>query len=442
MRIANSSIPIMTAKQLVQLVQANRPALGPYEDLYKHFHSHPELSLQEVETAATIADHLRSIGGFEIHQHIGGHGVVGVLKNGSGQTVLLRADTDALPVEEQTGLPYASKVTMKDNDGVVKPVMHACGHDMHITSLLAGAELLHKTRQSWKGTLIALFQPAEERGAGAKVMVADGLYDKIPVPDIALGAHLMPYRAGTVGTKVGLMASAADSFKITLFGRGGHASQPHRTIDPVVMAAQVVVRLQTIVSREVGPDDTAVVTVGSVQAGQTENIIADKAEIKVNIRTVDKQTRERVLASVRRIVKAECEASGAVKEPTFEPTSQFPFTVNDEQATAPLEDVFAQAFDHYDRDIPRLHGSEDFSILATSQNRPASYWVYGGVDPEKWDAAEKAGRLQEDIPINHSPFFAPVIQPTLQTGVDSYALAALSIMYDASHSAVLTERHQ
>jgi len=428
----------MAAQRLIEIVKANRPALGPYEDLYKHLHSHAELSLQEKETAATAAKHLRSLSGFAIHEHIGGHGLAGVLKNGAGKTILLRADMDALPVEEKTGLPYASKVTMEDNDGITKPVMHACGHDMHVTCLLAAAELLHKTQESWKGTLVVLFQPAEERGAGARAMVADGLYDKVPVPDIVLGAHLMPYRAGAVGTKVGLMASAADSFKITLYGRGGHASQPHRTIDPVVMAAQVVVRLQTIVSREVGPDDAAVVTVGSVQAGMTENIIADKAEIKVNVRTVSKETRERVLSAVRRIVKAECEASGAPQEPTFEPTSSFPFTMNDEEATEPLEAVFSEAFDPYDRDIGRLHGSEDFSILATSQNRPASFWVYGGVDPEKWDEAEKKGRVQEDIPINHSPFFAPVLTPTLQTGVDSYALAALRFLFDESHLGVLT----
>ncbi|MCJ1367687.1 hypothetical protein MMC16_006821 [Acarospora aff. strigata] len=428
----------MAASRLIELVKDNRPPLETYEELYKHFHSHPELSHQENQIAATAAAYLRSIG-FEIHKHIGGHGLVGVLKNGQGKTILLRADTDALPVEEKTELLYASKVTMKDNDGITKPVMHACGHDMHVTCLLAAAELLHRARDSWRGTLIVLFQPAEERGAGAKAMVEDGLYDKIPVPDIVLGAHLMPYRAGTVGTKVGLMASAADSFKITLYGRGGHASQPHRTIDPVVMAAHIVVRLQTIVSREVGPDDAAVVTVGSVQAGMTENIIADKAEIKVNVRTVDKQTRDRVLASMRRIVKAECDASGATQDPTFEPTSMFPFTMNDEEVTRPLEEVFSQAFDPYDRDIARLHGSEDFSILATSQGRPASYWVYGGVDPEKWDAAEKDGRLQEDIPINHSPFFAPVIQPTLRTGMESYALAALRFLYDESHLAVLTK---
>lgn len=428
----------MAAQRLIEIVKSNRPALEPYEDLYKHFHSHPELSHQEKETAATVAKHLRALGGFDIHEHIGGHGLAAVLKNGSGKTILLRADMDGLPVEEKTGLPYASKVTMKDNDGITKPVMHACGHDMHVTSLLAAAELMHKSQESWRGTLIALFQPAEERGAGARAMVADGLYDKVPVPDIVLGAHLMPYRAGAVGTKVGLMASAADSFKITVFGRGGHASQPHRTIDPVVMAAHIVVRLQTIVSREVGPDDTAVVTVGSVQAGMTENIIADKAEVKVNVRTINKETRERVLASVRRIVKAECEASGATQEPTFEPTSWYPFTMNDEEATRPIDEVFAQAFDSYDPDVARLHGSEDFSILATSQNKPASFWVYGGVGHGKWDAAEKKGRLLEDIPINHSPFFAPVIQPTLQTAVDSYALAALRFLFDESHLGVFT----
>ena len=295
-----------------------------------------------------------------------------------------------------------------------------------MTCLLAAAELLVKIKHSWTGTLIVLFQPAEERGAGARAMVEDGLYAKIPVPDIVLGQHVMPYRAGHMGTRVGLMASAADSFKITLYGRGGHASQPHRTIDPVVMAAQVVVRLQTVVSREVGPDDTAVVTVGSVQAGQTENVISDRAEIKVNVRTINARTREKVLAAVRRIVKAECEASGAPREPLFEPTSMFPFTVNDRDVTEALQSPFAEHFESFDPNVDRLHGSEDFSILGTSQDRPCSFWIFGGVDPEKWDEAEKAGRTQEDIPINHSPFFAPVLQPTLRVGLDGLALAAVT----------------
>lgn len=297
-----------------------------------------------------------------------------------------------------------------------------------MTCLLAAAELLVKIKESWRGTLIVLFQPAEEQAAGAKAMVEDGLYKKIPVPDIVLGQHVMPYRAGHIGTRVGLMASAADSFKITLYGRGGHASQPHRTIDPVVMAAQVVVRLQSIVSREVSPDDAAVVTVGSVQAGQTENIICDRAEIKVNVRTINPKTREKVLAAIRRIVKAECEASGAPQEPSFEPTSKFPFTVNDKDVTEALQSPFAEHFQSYDPHIDRLQGSEDFSILGTSQDRPCSFWVIGGVDPEKWDEAETAGRTQEDIPINHSPFFAPVLQPTLGVGTDALALAALTFL--------------
>lgn len=307
-------------------------------------------------------------------------------------------------------------------------ILDACGHDVHVACLLAAAELLVKIKESWKGTLIVLFQPAEERAAGAQAMVEDGLYNKIPVPDMVLGQHVMPYRAGHIGSRVGLMASSADSFKITLYGRGGHASQPHRTIDPVVMGAQVVVRLQTIVSREVSPDDTAVVTVGSVQAGQTENIISDKAEIKVNVRTINPKTREKVLAAIRRIVKAECDASGAPQEPSFEPTSMFPFTVNDKDVTDALQSPFAEHFESYNPHIDRLHGSEDFSILGTSQDRPCSFWVFGGVDPEKWDEAEKAGRTQEDIPINHSPFFAPVLQPTLRVGIDALALAAVTFL--------------
>jgi amidohydrolase len=241
---------------LSSIISSHRPDLESYATLYKHLHSHPELSLQEKGTSATAASKLQSISpSFKITSHIGGYGLVGVFENGVGKTVLLRADTDALPVEEKTGLPYASKVVMKDNDGLMKPVMHACGHDMHVTSMLAAAELLVHARDEWSGTLIIVFQPAEERGAGAKAMVEDGLYNKniIPIPDVVLGQHVMPYPAGVVGVKRGLMASAADSFKVTIFGRGGHASQPHRTIDPVVVAAGLVVRLQTIVSREAPP---------------------------------------------------------------------------------------------------------------------------------------------------------------------------------------------
>jgi amidohydrolase len=241
-----------------EIATKHRPELNKYEDLYKHFHANPELSNQEKETAARCVSELRAISSdFDIKTGIGGHGIAALLHNGSGPTVLLRADFDALPIEERTGLPYASKKRMADADGVDKPVMHACGHDMHISCMLGAAEALVSARETWSGTLVLVFQPAEERGTGAQAMVDDGLYDPerhaIPVPDVVLGAHVMPHRAGVIGTRRGLLMSAADSMRVTLHGRGGHASMPHRLVDPVVMAASTVMRLQTIVSREVDP---------------------------------------------------------------------------------------------------------------------------------------------------------------------------------------------
>ena len=419
----------MTQQSLLKVMEISDIDLIPYEALYKHFHSHPELSLQERETAATATSHLRKLNaGFEIHTDIGGHGLAGVLRNGEGKTIMLRADMDALPVEEKTNLPYASQVTMHDSDGVLKPVMHACGHDMHVTCLLAAAEQLSRIKFAWSGTLIVLFQPNEERGSGAQAMVDDGLYDKIPVPDIVLGQHVMADRAGHVGSKQGTIMAAADSFKITLYGRGGHGSMPHRTVDPVVLAANVVVRLQTIVSREVDPSDMAVVTVGSLQAGQTENIITDKAELKVNVRTINTTTREKVLASIKRIIKAECEASGSPSPPLIESTSSFPLTVNSADITTQLATSFATVFPAFDADTPRVNGSEDFSILGTAVDRPTSFWFFGGVDHETWDKKEKEGRLMEDIPVNHSPFFAPVVQPTLRTGVRALCVGAMTFL--------------
>lgn len=358
-------------RSISAVVSAHRPDLSNYIELYKYLHAHPELSFQEVETASTIASRLHMIDpDLDIKTGIGGHGLVGILRNGPGATVLLRADIDGLPVAEKTGLDYASRVKQVDKaDGMEKPVMHACGHDMHITSLLAATALLSSAAKArcWTGTLIVLFQPAEERGAGAQAMVDDGLYNYVPIPDIVLGGHVMPYRAGRLGTKRGLMASAADSRRITLYGRGGHASQPHRLIDPVLMAASAVVRLQSIVAREVDPADSAVVTVGSIVAGEAENVVSDTATVKLNVRTINPETRKRVLESVERIVKAESWASNGTKEPLFEKTSSFPFTVNDDEVTARLEQSFAAHFSEddvgYTRTVPRLSGSEDFGIL-------------------------------------------------------------------------------
>ncbi|KAL8688692.1 MAG: hypothetical protein Q9218_005464 [Villophora microphyllina] len=420
----------MPSSDLTTFLSSNPIDLHPYETLYKHLHSHPELSYQERETAATAASHLRSIdAGYEIHSSIGGHGLVGLLKNGDGKTILLRADMDALPVKEDTGLEYASQVTMRDNDDVMKPVMHACGHDFHVTALLAAAERLAKMKDHWTGTLIVLFQPNEERAGGAQAMVDDGLYTKVPVPDIVLAQHVLPLKTGHVGCRIGTVMSEADSFKITLFGRGSHGSMPHRAIDPVVMAASVVMKLQTIVSREVDPDEFAVVTVGSLQAGQTENIIADKAEVRVNVRTQNHEVRNKILASIRRIVKGECEASGAVKEPLIEETTHFPLSVNDADVTRQVMGTFGEFFgDRFDPDMKPSTASEDYSILGSSQGKPCCFWAFGGVDEKVWDEAEKKGRLMEDISVNHSPFFAPVLQPTLKTGVDTLCLGALTFL--------------
>ncbi|KAL8998857.1 MAG: hypothetical protein Q9169_002195 [Polycauliona sp. 2 TL-2023] len=420
----------MAIPDLTSILHSSTVDFDFYEALYRHFHSQPELSCQESQTAAKAASLLRSLNaGYEITTSIGGHGLAGVLKNGAGKTVLLRADMDALPVEEDTNLDYSSKVTMRDNDGVTKPVMHACGHDFHVTALLAAAERLAKMKDSWKGTLIVLFQPNEERAGGAQAMIDDGLYDKIPVPDIVLGQHVMALRAGSVGCKLGNIMSQADSFKITLYGRGGHGSMPHRTVDPVVMAAGVVTKLQVIVSREVDPDEFAVVTIGSIQAGQTENIISDRAELRVNVRTQNLQVRNRILGAIRRVVKGECEASGATKEPLIEETTKFPLAVNDEVTTKEVHKSFEAFFgDRFNPNTPCSTASEDYSLLGSSQGKPCCFWFFGGIDENTWDNAEKEGNLTERIPVNHSPFFAPVIQPTLATGIDALCLAALTFL--------------
>ena len=417
----------MSPKSPSEILAASSLDLTPYEDLYKHFHAHPELSKLEKATSETAAAHLARLNAYEIHTHIGGYGFAGVLRNGPGKTVLLRADMDALPVKELTSLPYASTVTMNDTNGVEKPVMHACGHDMHITCLLAAAETMASVREEWSGTLIVLFQPNEERGEGAQAMVDDGLYSKIPVPDYVFGQHVMRMRAGNVGSRPGTIMAAADSLKITLYGRGGHGSLPHQTVDPVLLAANVVTRLQTIVSREIDPSDMAVVTVGSLHAGQAENVIPETAELGVDIRSISLETRDQILSAIKRIVEAECMASGSPKPPLFTPTRRFPPTINDETVTAGLAASFGEHFEDFDGNTPRSNVSEDFSILGTSQGRPCSFWFLGGIDPDLWDKAQSNGRLEE-IAGNHSALFAPAIQPTMKTGMDALCIAALTFL--------------
>jgi hippurate hydrolase len=402
------------------------------EALYEDVHSHPELSLQEKRTAGLAAERLRAAG-FEVTEGVGGTGVVGLLENGGGPTVMLRADMDALPVKEATGLPYASTVIATDPDGTKTPVAHACGHDMHVTWLAGASRLLADGKDAWHGTLMAVFQPAEEIGAGAQAMIDDGLFKRFRKPDVILGQHVMPLSAGTIASKSGVVTSAGDSFQIRLFGRGAHGSMPQASIDPVVMAASTVLRLQTIVSREVAPSDAVVVTVGALQAGTKENVIPDEAVIKLNVRTFDENVRKHVLDAITRIVNAESDASGAPKPPEITPLDHYDLVRNDEQAT---ERVRAALRAHFGGERVSHTGpataSEDFGSFGVEWHSPSVFWFVGGVDPDTYAKAEREGRLSE-LPTNHNPKFAPVIHPTLETGVE--ALVATSCAWLGTTSA-------
>ncbi|MBO2454040.1 amidohydrolase [Actinomadura barringtoniae] len=398
-----------------------RPGLT---ELYKDLHANPELSFQEHRTAGEIARRLKALG-LDVATGVGRTGVVGTLRNGDGPTVLLRADFDGLPVAEGTGLPYASTVKGTDPDGREVPVMHACGHDMHVTCLLGALDLLNAARAEWSGTVLAVFQPAEEIGAGARAMVEDGIFDRFGKPDVVLGQHVMPLPAGMLGVHAGPAFAATDAIDVRLFGKGGHGSMPEAAIDPVVMAASTVMRLQTVVSREIAGGDTAVVTVGSMRAGTKDNIIPDDAELKLNIRTFTEPVRKKVLNAVERIIKAEAVASGALREPEITPIGTFPLLFNDPDATARTAQALRARFGNETVVDPgAVPGSEDVGIFATAAGVPICYWLFGGTDPEKFAAAAKAGTVEREIPFNHSPQFAPVIEPTLTTGVTAMYTAA------------------
>jgi amidohydrolase len=411
---------------LGEIINRNRPDLKPFEEIYRHLHTEPELSGQEEQTAKIASDHLKATG-FEVHTKIGGHGVAGVLRNGNGPTILLRADMDALPVEEETGLPYASTRHVKDKDGTRKPVMHACGHDSHVATLMAAATLLQSAREHWRGTLICIFQPAEEHLEGAQAMLNDGLYDKIPKPDLVLAQHVTRMRAGTLSLRAGPLLTAADAFDVRVFGRGGHGSAPHTTIDPIVIGAAIVTRLQTIVSREVTPGKLAVVTCGSIHAGHSPNIIPAYLDLQLNVRTYDERVRKRVCASIHRIIEAECQAAGAVQKPENKLVYSTPSTINDGKTIDALRETFQPYFGDDLVDMEPPTASEDFSLLATAVGAPYVMWMFGGTDPGTWDDAVAKGTVDE-LPSNHSPFYAPVIQPTLRTAVDAIALGALTFL--------------
>lgn len=386
-------------------------------DLYRDLHSHPELGFQEHRTAAIVAERLNSLG-FDVTTGIGKTGVVGLLRNGPGPTALLRADMDALPVKEDTGLDYASTVTSTDQHGKKVSVAHACGHDLHTSCLLGAARLLATETGSWSGTLLLVFQPAEELGAGAQAMVDDGLFEKFPKPDVVLGQHVAPLPAGKIAGHPGPSYAGSDSLRVRLVGKGAHGSMPESSIDPIVMAAETVLRLQTVISREIPSTATAVLTVGSIHAGDAANVIPGEAELQLNIRSYDPKVRQRILDSVERIVRGQAVTAGAPEDPTITAIERFPVVTNDAAALRKTLDAFAAWLGKDNIVDPGAGaGSEDVGILATSVGAPLAYWLLGGADPSLFTTGDLSDPALLKVPSNHSPQYAPVIEPTLTIGV-------------------------
>ena len=382
--------------------------------LYVELHQHPELSGHEIQTAAKLAAQLRALG-YEVSEHVGGTGVVAVLHNGPGRTVMLRTELDALPVEEKTGLAYASKVRTKDGAGNDVAVGHMCGHDLHMSALVATADIMAHSKNSWHGTLILIGQPAEETIAGAEGMVKDGLFTRFPRPDVVLALHVgneLP--AGKVGVIAGVYDTNADSLRITIFGKGGHGSAPNTTVDPIVIAARTILALQTIASREVKPREMAVVTVGYVHAGTKNNIIPDQAELGLTVRTYKVEVRKQVLAAITRITAAEAAAAGAPRTPSIDHYEGANAVYNDPALAQRLRAVLQDALGRDNVLAPEpLTASEDFSVFV-EQGIPGFYLSLGGADPQKFAAAQASG---VPLPSNHSALFAPDVDPALHAAI-------------------------
>ncbi|PRA10037.1 amidohydrolase [Arthrobacter sp. MYb211] len=378
---------------------------------YLHLHAHPELSMQEHATADYIQGRLSDLGIKNFR--CGGTGVVGIHANGPGPVIAFRADSDGLPIKEDTGADYASVATGVLADGTEVPVMHGCGHDTHVASALAAAQVLARSTDSWSGTVLWIFQPGEETAAGAQAMLADGLWDKVPHPQVVLGQHVFPFQTGSIAVTEGSAMALADSLKVTLFGKQSHGSQPQDSIDPIVLGAHIITRLQSIVSRELHPLSPAVITCGTFHAGLKENIIPDRAEFTLNIRTLTEEVRAQVLSAVTRIIEAEAVAGNA-PAPLIEPLYNFPRLYNDPQQTQSVASAFGTEFGAEQvRFVPPAMGSEDFGALADALGVPNVFWMFGGFDTTAGPA-----------PVNHSPHFLPDYVPALDTGVRA-ALAAI-----------------
>jgi amidohydrolase len=395
------------------------------EALYLDLHRNPELSYHEEKTAAKIADQLRKLG-YDVTTGFGGTGVVGVFRNGPGPVVMLRAELDALPVPEKTGLAYASHVTTHDDRGVEVPVMHACGHDLHMAIGIGTAALLVQNKDRWHGTFIYVGQPAEERIGGAKAMIKDGLFTRFPKPDFVFAVHdSNGLPAGKVGYTPGFSASNADSVNVTVYGVGGHGSAPQETVDPIVIAARTIVSWQTIVSREIDPQEPAVITVGAIHGGTKNNIIPDEVLMQLTVRSYQDDVRKHLLASIERIAVAEAAAAGAPKKPLVELEEGVGAVYNDPQTTNRLADRLKQVMGDSNVVLGRpIMASDDFAEYRYS-GIPSVMLELGAVNPEKYAAAKKSG---EAIPGPHSPYFAPDREPSLKTGVEVEMAAILELM--------------
>ncbi|WP_031511882.1 amidohydrolase [Corynebacterium glutamicum] len=384
------------------------------EELYKFFHQHPELSLQEFETSKRIISELESYGAESI-QRIGDTGVVAVISNGDGPVVALRGDIDALPMAERSGKEYAATgATQVDNNtGQETPVAHTCGHDVHISSLLGAVQAFNSHRELWNGTLMAVFQPAEETAAGARMMVEEGIVEKLSAPDVYLGQHVLgSLPGGAVGTRVGAVMSEAASIEITLHGKGSHGSMPNLGVDSIVLGSAIVTRLQSVISRGIAASETAVLTVGSFHAGKKSNIIPDSAVLQLNTRAFSKDVAAHLHEAIERIVRSECAAARCPEPPEFKYYDQYPLTSNDESVTAHVRAAFDEFFGENSVDLAQVPASEDFSIIPDAFGIPYSYWGLGGFADH------------QNAPGNHSPAFAPDIQPTLDRGVEALVVAA------------------
>jgi hippurate hydrolase len=395
--------------------------------LYQHFHTHPELSLREFESSARIAKELRDLG-FEVTEKVGGTGVVALFKNGPGPTVMVRADMDALPVTEQTGVPYASKVRTKDRFGNDTGVMHACGHDVHMTCLIGAARILTALKDKWSGTLMMIAQPAEEVGAGAKAMLEDGLFKRFPKPDFAIALHSDALaKIGTIRYTEGLAMANVDSVDVIVKGKGGHGAAPHTTVDPVVLSARIILDLQTIVSREVNPTDPAVVTVGSIHGGTKHNIIPNDVKLLITVRTTKDSVRDHVLKAIERIVKAAAEGARAPTPEVKVDLGEFtPATFNDVPLTRKTVALFREILGPENvKERAPLMGGEDFSRYGR-EGVPIVMFFLGTIADERFAEAEKPGG--RPLPSMHSDSYAPAPEPSIRTGVRTMSMGVMQLM--------------